>query len=214
MAKAPIPVGFAKAAMSGSLGVANWTNVFYLAIEAEAHTPGEVIADIAENMHNLYESVITPSFLSADWSLTSRGITYRDATDSTVRVRVADSLVGEVIGQFQAAQVSYLVNWSTGDPRKGGKPRTYICGVPDAYLDGAVAVDTAVITTFDANVITWLESLPTGPGSNGVKMQLVEMSFVNAGVDRDPPHNYPIIGGVMNQIVATQRRRVDRLRFF
>jgi hypothetical protein len=43
-------------------------------------------------------------------------------------------------------------------------------------------------------------------------MQLVELSFRNAGADRGAAIDYPIIGGTLNPVVATQRRRVNRLR--
>jgi hypothetical protein len=42
---------------------------------------------------------------------------------------------------------------------------------------------------------------------------MVDMSFVNGGAYRAPNATaYPITGGSCSGVVATQRRRVDRLR--
>jgi len=40
----------------------------------------------------------------------------------------------------------------------------------------------------------------------------VEMSFVDGKADRTTPVTFDITGGQVNQVVATQRRRIDRLR--
>jgi hypothetical protein len=64
------------------------------------------------------------------------------------------------------------------------------------------------VTAITASLLTWLES---GPGLP-IPLQLLEMSFRNGDTFRDAAQTYPIIGVSLNPVVATQRRRVDRLR--
>lgn len=208
MAKPLIPVGSAKVSVSGQYGPATWANVLYLDISAGSSTPGEVIAAAVAFIHDLYEVAITPASLSENWSITSQTVSYRDAEDSLVRVRVADALEGTVSGGAQDAQVAYLINWSTGDIRRGGKPRQYVPGVPDSQIADSARVRADVASSITGRLITWLES---GPGLT-IPMQLVEMSFRNAKADRAAAVSFPIIGASLNPVVATQRRRVDRLR--
>lgn len=208
MPKAQIPVGSIKAAVTGQYGPATWVNVFYLLCTPGTSTPGEVIAQVVSYLHDFYNTVITPSRLSEDWKTQYTTVSYRDAEDSLVRLRIADAVVGTSGGYGQAAEVAFLFNWGTGDPRRGGKPRQYVCGVPDnQMLDSARLVDSAQ-SAINAALITWLEDGPTLP----IPLQLVEMSFRDGNTWRTEPVTYPIIGGNVNPVVASQRRRVDRLR--
>jgi hypothetical protein len=206
--KPQIPVGSAKAATHGTYGPATWVNVMYYDIDAGSSTPGEVIAAVAEAQHDFYHDAIGLGYFPTTWHTTWTTVSYRDASDSLVRLRVADAQAGSEAGVFQDAQVAYLVNWGTGDPRRGGKPRQYLTGVWDGALADSAFLTSGAMAAVNASIITWLEDLPT----RAIPLQLVEMSFRNDKTWRDAAHTYPIIGGTLNPVVATQRRRVDRLR--
>jgi len=208
MAKGPIPVGSVKAEAIGSYGPATWANVFYLDVTAGASTPGEVIAAVVTYMKTFYSTVISAGALLSTWQIVHWKVSYRDAEDSLVRLTIADAFAGTATGTGQDAQVSYLFNWGTGDPRKGGKPRQYVCGVPQAHLADSARLDSTILSDINGRIITFLEAGPT----QTIPMQLVEMSFRNGNADRVEGVTFPIIGGSLNQVVATQRRRVDRLR--
>jgi hypothetical protein len=206
--KPPIPVGYAKVEVTGTFGPATWANVMYVLIGETARTPGQVIGDIVTWFNNLYDTAFNLARLSPRWQHQYTTVTYRDAEDSTVRLRVADAQAGTASGGDQDAQVAYLVNWATGDPRKGGKPRQYVPGVPDSAMLDSARLDSSLIAIVNAGLVSWLSSGPTQP----TPMQLVELSFRNGNADRAEAISFPIIGGTLNPVVATQRRRVNRLR--
>jgi hypothetical protein len=208
VAKPQIPVGTAKVEVTGTYGPTTWANVFYVLIDAGSSTPGDVIAAVVEWFQDLYDDGFGLDELSTAWAHSFTTVTYRDAEDSIVRLKVADAQAGTNSSGDQDAQVAYLVNWATGDPRRGGKPRTYITGVPDNRLLDQARVAPGVRTTINGRLATWLTSELAAP----IPMQLVEMSFRNGNADRAEAVTFPIIGGTLSDVVATQRRRIDRLR--
>jgi hypothetical protein len=208
VAKPQIPVGYAKVEVTGIYGPTTWANVFYVLIGTTAHTPGAVIADIVGWFNNFYDTAFNLARLSPRWTHQYTTVTYRDAEDSIVRLRVADAQTGTASGGDQDAQVAYLVNWASSDPRRGGKPRQYLPGVPDSAMLDSARLDSSLVAIVNAGLVSWLTTGPTQP----TPMQLVELSFQNGGVDRVDAVHYPIIGGTLNNVVATQRRRVNRLR--
>ena len=211
--KAQIPVGTAKAETTGQYGPATWANVRYYVIgDTSGHTPGDVIQTVAQAEHEFYTVGFGTDEISSDMSVTFTTVTYRDAADSIIRLRVADAIAGANGSGDQEANVAYLVNWATGDPRRGGKPRSYVPGVADNRLVDSARIGPAVVTTINGRLVTWLASLPTPAGGRLVALQLVEMSFTDGKAFRATPVTFPIIGGTLNNVVATQRRRVDRLR--
>jgi hypothetical protein len=194
--------------MQGTLGPATWANVYYFSVDAGAATPGEVLAALTSVLHDLYDVAFDYSLFPPEWSTTHQTLTYRDAEDSIVRITVADANVGTSTGNTQDAQVAYLVNWANADPRRGGKPRQYLAGVPDDNMLDSARLDTAMLGPFSSRLNTWLEEIVT----RDIPFQLIELSFSNGGVFRTSPISYPIIGATLNPVVATQRRRVNRLR--
>lgn len=167
-----------------------------------------MIATAANYIATLYSEVFMAASFPNDWSITYCTVGYRDADDSLVRLRVSDALAGTGPGSPSDAQVAYLVNWGTGDPRRGGKPRSYIPGVTTETLADSAFLESDFVNTINSNLITFLEA---GPGLP-IPCQLVEMSFRDGNAWRDTAVTYPIIGGTLNPVTATQRRRVDRLR--
>lgn len=206
--KPQIPIGYCKVECTGTYGPTTWANVFYVVVSAGTHTPGEVIAAVVEWFQDFYADGFGLDELSVNWAHSFTTVTYRDAADSIVRLKVADAQAGTNSSGDQDAQVAYLINWATGDPRRGGKPRTYVTGVPDNRLLDSARVGSGVLTAINARLVTWLASELAAT----IPMQLVEMSFRNGNADRAEAATYPIIGGTVNNVVATQRRRVNRLR--
>jgi len=203
-----IPVGTAKIVAEGSYGPTTWANVFYVTIDAGTHTPGDVIANCVTFIHGFYATAFSAASFPSGWALSTIVVTYRDAEDSIVRVRVADAIAGSAGAGGQDAQVAYLVNWSTGDIRRGGKPRQYVTGVPDGVVADSARLNAGTVTAVTGRLITFLTSGLT----LSTPMQLVEMSFRNGNADRVAAVTFPIIGASLNPVVATQRRRVGRLR--
>lgn len=213
MAKAQIPVGYAKAAQHGTLQGCDWVNVFYYLIgDTTGHTPGDVVAAVAKATALFYSDAMVLAAMPNVWTTDYCTVTYRDAADSIVRLRVADAQTGGSGSSTQDAQVAYLINWSSTDPRRGGKPRQYVAGVADTYMQDSAALTAARQTAINTGIVTWLTEILTPGTGRAVGMQLEELSFRNGNAWRTDPVSYPIIGGTVNPIVATQRRRVDRRR--
>jgi hypothetical protein len=180
----------------------------YFDVEADSHTPGDIITQVASNVHAFYHDAMLLESFPGDWHTSWITIAYRDAEDSLVRVRVADAQAGTGGESYQDAQVAYLINWATGDIRRGGKPRTYVPGVLDGNMADSAFLEAGTLSSINPLLINWLTAI-TG---HSIAMQLVEMSFRNGNAWRTDAHSFPIIGGSLNPVVATQRRRVDRLR--
>ena len=212
MARAEIPVGYAEVAVHGQYDAASWVNVFYVEVTpADGKTPAEIGADIAEAFHALYEGLDAGNF-SENWHVSYISSKYRADTSSVYRFRIADAFAGTDSGTDEAAQVSYLINWGTTDPRKGGKARQYLAGVASKNMADSASLTTDAVSSMSADLDAWLVDLAAAGWTNGTAFSLVEMSFVDGKADRSTPEPYPIFSGTISPVVATQRRRVDRLR--
>src|SRR5213595_992326 len=206
--KPPIPVGYIKSVAEGRYGPATWANVFYFLIGGTIGSLKSACDACAEATRDFYEDGLGgwANFPSA-WTLDRCRMVYRDATADFFRQTNVLTAVGTG-GSGQDAQVALLVNWQVGDGRRGGKPRNYIPGVLDSVVADSARLDSTFVSTVSASINTWLTTI-AGETPN---FALVDMSFRDAKAWRKNAVPFPIHGGNLNEVVATQRRRVDRLR--
>lgn len=207
-----MPVGGIRAVANGQYGPATWANVYHFMVTGTPPAEDLVAADVETWIERLYESVITEANLHTSWSFDYTTIVYRVDTSSLYRTRKVVDAVGTASGGGQDAQVAYLINWFTEDPRRGGKARQYIPGVPDSVVADSARLDTGILATMQTAMDTWIAEGPAGTLPHGTHLELVEMSFVADKSDRAEGFPYVIFGGAVNPVVATQRRRVDRVR--
>lgn len=210
--KPDIPIGTMKLTAFGRYGPTIWNNVFYGAIgtfdPAHLDDANELGADA---IGDLYATAFAMANFPASWHLDGVRVVFHDAADSHYRTTKIYSAVG-IGGASQDAQVAYLIDWTTNDPRKGGKPRTYVPGVLDAAMADVAALDPGLVAGITGRIATWLAHWLTASSGTASDFQLLGMSFVLDKAYRDVAHGYPVRAGHLNSIVATQRRRVDRLR--
>jgi hypothetical protein len=210
--KAEIPVKYAQAVVKGSYGPTTWVNVLYFSIPGLVDVDVLLAADdVGSAAIDLYNKLGYAHF-SSGWKVSSAKVLIRDSGGSAFRsVTIADAPGTDSSGD-QDAQVAYLINWYAGDVRRGGKPRQYICGVPmDACADSATLTST-FLGAMNSGLSDWFTELGDGSLPHSNVLELVEMSFIDAKAYRTTPVAYPITSGQVNPVVATQRRRIDRLR--
>jgi hypothetical protein len=70
----------------------------------------------------------------------------------------------------------------------------------------------ADVSSTNTNIAAWLSSLAGMSHGTASNPQLEEVSFRDAKAWRTDAATWPVRGGALNPVVATQERRVDRLR--
>jgi hypothetical protein len=196
----------------GTYGPATWENVWYF----QPLSPGSVIADVfnltKDTLHALYATLLAPT-LSPHFTVSEYRIVYRDATDSLVRFTLADAIAGTgSTSGDEGAQVAYLINLGTGDPRRGGKARKYVPGVTIAALADPGHLTSGLTSSLNTSMTSWLAANLTRASGGATGIKVVEMSFRNANAWRDTPIAFEVHTISLNSVLATQRDRVDRLR--
>lgn len=186
--------------------------MFYFAIGTfdPAHLNDAVLL-LADGVTNLYQRLGLGAF-GFNWHLSTTKVVFRDAEGSLYRATVADALAGTSESACEGAQVSYLIDWVSNDDRRGGKPRQYIAGVAEAVCTDSVHVNAPTLASMNAGLSDWLAANASRAHGTANGLQLLEMSFRNGKTWRDAAHTWPIRGGSISPEIATQRRRVDRLR--
>ena len=111
--------------------------------------------------------------------------------------------------------VSIGLTWQSGATWRGGKPRTYVPGIPSADLAAAngsalAAGIASAWQTAGAAVLTAMNALLDG----GVSFQLGFPSYYTKYTLRSTPVFFPFTGCVVHGRIDSQRRRNGKERYF
>lgn len=204
------PSRTAKVVFSGHQGATPWANVMWFYMTGS----GEISNDDLENMCDYLASTYAGTLLSVlvptctldttqaiayidggpfDFTFTS---TYEGASTETIQL---------------PAQVAACVGWQIAAHYRGGKPRTYLAGVPVTARETPTTWDLG----FMSDVVDAATAFHTGSeafgGSGGISaLEHGVVSFQTAGDWRDPPIFRRINGATFDGRIDTQRRRLGR----
>jgi hypothetical protein len=203
----PIPPGYARVALLGTIFGHAWTQVFYLALTGS----GIVAADLntlATDLANSWNTNIAP-VSTGDSILTGVEIVYIPSVGNEVVGSATVSHAGSNAGSSIAdASACAVVNWNISAYYRGGHPRTYQPGILGSVITNGSIISSgqrSSIATGWANFRTAVNAYTT-TNISGVSMGT--MSFQTGNSWRTPPIFRAYTGCSVRTVLGSQRRRL------
>jgi hypothetical protein len=209
----PLLPGVLRLAANYTDGVATATNVLHFLCHETSGLVDSDVVTVVTNLAAAWNALWKPRAHDS-WHVTEFDAVYAEieAQPLIKRVRLADATAGQQTGSIEFANCCFLINWATGDPRRGGKPRSYLAGCAfEADADSA-HVNPTDITDFAALITTWMAAVPASSHGSLAVDNFIEYSIVNHKAYRTAGQAFTITGGALNAVIGTQRRRVGRVR--
>lgn len=211
--KPPPPPDSLRCAFEGTYGPTTWAVIHWFQLASTGAATQAQLDTLVSSIFTQFGTAFVPSGAPSVLHLTKVLAKYRlqSGAGSMKSTHVAD-VSGGAGGDYDAAQVCRLYNWTTIDDRRGGKPRTYMPGVTDVWKQDQASFTGTVVTSLTALVNTYIANVKALTSGPLVAPQLVEMSFVTGKAYRAAAVTFEIDSGALNPVMATQRRRIDRVR--
>jgi len=200
-----------RVACSGDFGASHWTNVFWFTSTHTTAIDTATMNTLCGNIHDLVGANYVQN-MHVDSVLQDTKATYFPTGSDLV-------VVGEHTGSIPGgvsevdplpASVAAVLSWQAGVYWRGGKPRTYVGGLPASAVENETTLDPTLVGTLLANgddLISGFNALASG-NFNSLTFSLV--SFFTGGELRTPPIAYPIAGVAVHPRIDTQRRRLGK----
>lgn len=196
-------------AVEGNIGGQPMANIFWVKTDVEATSNGSV-ADLLDD----FAGALSGSGLIAQFGNTLhvtqlRGVAVTAPGSAFTHVR-ATSISGTVGGAQLPASACIVGSWLSTAYWRGGKPRTYMGGVPSAYIDTNHSLDdsqkAAVLSKFQAfhSAVNGI----TTPAFDSVELGFVRWQSHDEWLH--PPQWFPFTGVTIHDRLATQRRRLGQ----
>lgn len=194
-------------AVEGGLGPAAFTNIYWLNCVEGSPPPNE------GSVHELTDDFIgtlfhTYSDLGTSVNVTTvRAVYHRE--DGVFLESENDAAVsGGVSGDIADANSCVIISWSGRFHYRGGKPRTYLPGVPATAEDDSQHLNADYIASLASDANNFLSAVNALTTDSFTDVKLGTVRFASGGSWLDPPFFVAYNGAVVHPRIGTQRRRL------
>lgn len=210
----PLLPGIMRLAITSDFGGGFAVNVLHFQLHETGGLGASDVSNMVLALGQYFANDLWKLKASNQWSVTSYDAVYAliEGQPNVKKVRLADAIAGLSSTAADFADLAFLINWETGDPRRGGKPRTYLSGVRQSDNADFANLQSADVTTLTAGCATFLGHIQGKTEGALVCDNLVDYSVINGKAYRAAGHPYIISSGSCNAVVGNQRRRVARAR--
>lgn len=120
------------------------------------------------------------------------------------------STAGGVSADPAPASLAACLSWQSGVYWRGGKPRTYVGGLPVSAMADERELDSTFVTNILSDAVNLIAAFNALTSGNFDSCQFGFVSFTSGGTDRTPPLFFPIVGAAVHSRADTQRRRLGK----
>lgn len=202
------PPGSARVAVSGTHFGKPFANVFWCTLGGGTTASQAGFDEWNRAFHDAYYNSWKDS-LSQSTVITSTQAVLFQATNQVLHTQYASTNGGLVSAPFvEDAAACTIVSWTSNAYWRGGKPRTYLPGVQQAYNSGNSALTIAGDTWYTDHGNTFHTAVNAIAATGITNTQHGFVHFFSAGVLLTPGVFYPITGATVHPRFGTQRRRL------
>ncbi len=203
----PTPSDIYRLAFSGTVGGQPFANIF--------HVKGDNSIDSQAGMNDLVDAVASAAASSNPWSqfsntvhVTQLQIVQQLDANTARKGQKSLTINGAVATAPLGAQAAVVLSWLSGAYWRGGKPRTYMPGVPATMID----TNHSLSDTLKADVISAAAGFRTA--INAIKTPALDLltlgvvSYASNKQWRTTPLFLGFTGVTVHDRLASQRRRL------
>jgi hypothetical protein len=187
-------------------------NIFYLLKGSGSGSTSDPLwlSTVADSVMTSWATSNINSKVGPEWSLQSA--TCRDAGGTTAQGSSTHAVIpGAAPGQSLAPGVAVVISWQIAESYRGGKPRTYLVGVPGNVMtaNGDSALSATYMSQLDTAATLFMTTInAAAPGSTSVSLGTV--SYHAGHTVRPTPLFRSYFGVKIHGRLDSQRRRNGR----
>ena len=193
--------------MSGTVVNNAWTNVFYLNLTDDGTQTAADLKSIVDATVNAFHTRMTAD-LASTVVQTDAKATWITAIGTALEYdgTYTNTFTGGTVCNDVAACI--VLNWSINQYYRGGHPRMYLAGPPNANVLSGVTLAAASQTTLASHATSWMGDVNALTGTHVTNTALGTVSYARGGAWRTPPVFYAYKSAGVRNIIGTQRRRL------
>lgn len=202
-------VGMIKMVNSGNSGGTEWANILWLATDTSATPTEDDLTALVDAWITDWEENIFTHLSTAFHFTNCQAVMFLSDSSELVSDNAVDFAGTDETGVLPA-NAAMVLSWGISAYYRGGKPRTYLPGIPLSFQESPNSFTSGSLTEIAggaASLLSEINSYTTSP-FDGV--QLGVLSFSTGGAYRADALFRPYTGVGVHPRIDSQRRRLGR----
>lgn len=186
-----------------------WANIMWLATSISGNLVPADLTTVAANMYTAFATSVMP-ILASDVTFKRCVLNYYGVSPTQF---VADHVQDTPGGSDNATEVDSLsacLSWTIPQTWRGGKPRTYLAGLPSEAFEDSNTLAASFITAAEAAGNALRTATLAAAHGSLAETALGTVSFYSANAPRTPPLQFVYSGCVVHPRIDSMRRRLGR----
>lgn len=203
------PQNAIRVALEGVYSTTKWANILWLNTAVSENPTSAQLLTVLEAIATSWGTNLAPLLTSAVTLQEVKGVWF-GAADSEVVANDNADIDGTAEGSGCNAQVSVCLSWVISAYYRGGKPRTYLPGIPQGALASVAYIATDNATAFQEAGAAMLADINALDSSPFTSIALGTFSFATGKEWRETPLFRAYEGCACHTRLDTQRRRLGK----
>lgn len=203
------PAGSCRIEISGTIAGINWANVLWTRFTPVTVPSQSDLDSLLLSIGNAYNSHFK-AYRSSSVPTESCSALFYDSSGPALVSETPLVLNGTGAASVLPSNCCVVVSWRIAAHYRGGHPRTYLPGVPDAEAVTSRLLDTTYIANLAASANDFIAAINVLTHGSVTAVELGTVSFVTKKDWREPPIFRPYVAGgaTVDQRIDSQRRRL------
>lgn len=194
--------------MSGSVQGVNWANVFWVNLAGGITATQAGFDAYVSSFGELYYNTWSDELPQGLQISSASGVLFQSLTTVLHSVHTMTH-TGLVSAPFVADNAAcWVISWTSNAYWRGGKPRTYIPGVQQSYLQSSRSLSTASVGNLRTKANNFHAAINALSATGITNTQHGFVKFFTGGTLLTPGVFYPISAALVHPRIGTQRRRL------
>jgi len=208
MAQQRGPDGSVRIAVSGTINTLPWANVFWANLVGGVNAPQ---ADLDLWTANFLQDYVSSfgTIYPAGWIINGASSTLFQPGETALHSAASAGHIGtgaDALVENTASSV--VLSWTTNVYWRGGKPRTYLAGVPGSHTDDGHSLNTGAVSFYTTQAAAFRNAINGLVNGAITQTQMGFVSFKTGGTSRPVGVFFPTTGVKVHKRLGTQRRRL------
>lgn len=204
------PDNTVRISVEGLYDSAKWANVFWAKLTLSAAATQANLDTWTAAFGNALATNMKPKQATELSYTTARSTLFVPGGTILQSVQALAQTGTDASGFKTPANVALCVSWAAGVYWRGGKPRTYFCGIKTDSQQDSRTWNATAQSNWASNATAFMTAVNALAAGNITGTQLGFVSFRSLNAERVPPLFFPYTSVKVHQRVDTQRRRLGR----
>lgn len=201
------PAGTARVAISGTILAGHWVNILWLKLTDGGTPVVNDLASVIDSFAAAWNTDLCAQMTDATTTEQFKAV-WTPSVGSEIVYTKATAFAGSIGSEVNDRSICAVIDWQIGDYYRGGHPRTYLAGLPNAYVVNGSTLNATYRSALATAANSFRNAVNALTHGDITEVELGTVRFASAHAWLTPPVFRPYQSVGVRNYIGSMRRRI------